>query len=53
MWRAGFDARRRIYGQDVVKVGKTPVLHPAEARALTDSIDVTTQAGLRDRRSSA
>ena len=32
-----------------VKVGKTPVLDPAEARALFDSIDVTTQAGLRDR----
>jgi site-specific recombinase XerD len=33
----------------VVKVGKTPVLDPAEARTLIDSIDVTTQAGLRDR----
>ena len=33
----------------VVKVGKTPVLDPAEARTLLDSIDVTTQAGLRDR----
>jgi len=33
----------------VVKVGKTPVLDPAEARALLDSIDVTTSAGLRDR----
>src|SRR6202040_4268561 len=32
-----------------VKSGKTPVLEPAEARALIDSIDVTTQAGLRDR----
>jgi site-specific recombinase XerD len=31
------------------KVGKTPVLDPAEARALLDSIDVTTPAGLRDR----
>jgi integrase/recombinase XerC len=33
----------------IVKRGKTPVLEPAEARALLDSIDVTTQAGLRDR----
>jgi site-specific recombinase XerD len=33
----------------IVKVGKTPVLDPSEARALLDSIDVTTQAGLRDR----
>ena len=32
-----------------VKAGKTPVLEPAEARALLDSIDVTTHAGLRDR----
>jgi integrase len=32
-----------------VKRGKTPVLDPAEARALLDSIDVTTPAGLRDR----
>jgi integrase len=32
-----------------VKAGKTPVLGPAEARALIDSIDVTTIAGLRDR----
>ena len=33
----------------VVKEGKTPVLDPAEARALLDSIDTTTPAGLRDR----
>lgn len=33
----------------VVKVGKTPVLDPEEARTLIDSIDVTTHAGLRDR----
>ena len=33
----------------IVKVGKTAILDPAEARALLDSIDVTTQAGLRDR----
>jgi site-specific recombinase XerD len=33
----------------VVRVGKTAVLEPAEARALLDSIDVTTPAGLRDR----
>jgi len=33
----------------VVKVGKTPVLDPEEARVLIDSIDVTTHAGLRDR----
>lgn len=29
--------------------GKTPVLDPAEARQLLDSIDVSTPAGLRDR----
>jgi integrase len=33
----------------VVTSGQTPVLDPAEARALLDSIDVSTQAGLRDR----
>lgn len=33
----------------VVKVGKTPVLAPEEARTLLDSIDATTHAGLRDR----
>ena len=33
----------------IVKVGKTPVLDVTEARVLLDSIDVTTQAGLRDR----
>ena len=33
----------------VVRVGKTPVLDPAEARVLLDSIDVTTPGGLRDR----
>ena len=33
----------------VVKRGKTPVLQPDEARALLDSIDVSTPAGLRDR----
>ncbi len=33
----------------VVKRGKTPVLSAAEARALLDSIDVTTPIGLRDR----
>ena len=32
-----------------VKAGKTPVLEPAEARALIDSIDVGTPVGLRDR----
>ena len=32
-----------------VKRGKTPVLSPEEARQLLDSIDVATQAGLRDR----
>ena len=31
------------------KGGKTPVLDPAEARQLIDSIDVTTPIGLRDR----
>lgn len=33
----------------IVKAGKTPVLEPDEARALLDSINVTTPAGLRDR----
>jgi site-specific recombinase XerD len=33
----------------VVKTGKTPVLAPDEARALLESIDVSTPAGLRDR----
>jgi site-specific recombinase XerD len=33
----------------IVRQGKTPVLEPAEARALLDSIDVSTHAGLRDR----
>src|SRR3954466_7579198 len=33
----------------IVRHGKTPVLDPAEARQLLDSIDVTTPAGLRDR----
>jgi integrase/recombinase XerC len=35
--------------QHIVKGGKTPVLDPAEARALLDRIDITTPAGLRDR----
>jgi site-specific recombinase XerD len=33
----------------VVRMGKTPVLEPAEARRLLDSIDPSTPAGLRDR----
>jgi len=33
----------------VSRMGKTPVLEPAEARALIDSIDITTPVGLRDR----
>jgi site-specific recombinase XerD len=33
----------------VVKVGKTPVLAPEEARALIDSFDIATHVGLRDR----
>ena len=33
----------------VVTLGQTPVLDPAEARALLDSIDTSTVAGLRDR----
>jgi site-specific recombinase XerC len=33
----------------VVTCGQTPVLDPAEARALLDSINVSTHAGLRDR----
>ena len=32
-----------------MRKGKTPVLEPAEARALLDSIDATTLVGLRDR----
>ena len=32
-----------------VRVGKTPVLDPVEARQLLDGIDLTTPAGLRDR----
>ena len=32
-----------------VRLGKTPVLDPQEARRLLDAIDVTTLAGLRDR----
>jgi site-specific recombinase XerD len=35
--------------QHSVKGGKTPVLDPAEARGLLDSIDTATPAGLRDR----
>ena len=35
--------------QHVVTGGKTPVLDPAEARALLDSIDTSTPVGLRDR----
>jgi len=34
--------------QHIVKQGKTPVLEPAEARQLLDSIDLTTAVGLRD-----
>ena len=33
----------------IVRQGKTPVLEPAEARALLDSIDTATPGGLRDR----
>ncbi|WP_252181236.1 tyrosine-type recombinase/integrase [Azospirillum sp. B4] len=33
----------------IVRTGKTPVLAPAEARALLDGIDTGTVAGLRDR----
>ncbi len=33
----------------VVKTGKTPVLTPAEARKLLDSIDISNVVGLRDR----
>lgn len=33
----------------VVKRGKTPVLAPEEARAILDTIDITTSIGLRDR----
>jgi integrase/recombinase XerC len=32
-----------------VKRGKTPVLSPEEARRVLDAIDVSNQAGLRDR----
>ncbi len=33
----------------IVRQGKTPVLEPAEVRALLDAVDLTTHAGLRDR----
>jgi site-specific recombinase XerD len=33
----------------VVRTGKTPVLDPAEARRMLDSIDTSTPAGLRDK----
>src|SRR5712671_336005 len=33
----------------VVTCGQTPVLDPSEARALLDSIDIATHAGLRNR----
>ena len=33
----------------VVRTGKTPVLQPAEARLLLDTIDTSTLPGLRDR----
>ncbi len=33
----------------IVRQGQTPVLEPAEARALLDSIDTSMPAGLRDR----
>ena len=33
----------------VVRTGKTPVLQPAEARQLLDTIDTSTVRGLRDR----
>ena len=33
----------------IVKKGKTPVLSPKEARRILESVDVSTQAGLRDR----
>jgi site-specific recombinase XerD len=33
----------------IVRKGKTPLLEPIEARALLDSIDVSTPIGLRDR----
>jgi integrase/recombinase XerC len=33
----------------IVRKGKTPVLEPAEARALLNSIDTATPVGLRDR----
>jgi integrase len=35
--------------QHIVRSGKTPVLEPAEARVLLNSIDATTLVGLRDR----
>jgi integrase len=40
---------RQTCPQHIVKDGKTPILDPAEARALLDSIDTATPAGLRDR----
>jgi hypothetical protein len=34
--------------RNIAKSGKTPVLEPAEARALLNGIDVTTPVGLCD-----
>ncbi len=50
-WRPNDSVRRIVVVALAreVKVGKTPVLAPEEARALIDSIEVTTIAGLRDR----
>ena len=47
--RAGESGRVGARAAHSVKRGKTPVLDPAEARALLDAIDVSTPAGLRDR----
>jgi integrase/recombinase XerC len=45
-WSPASSVRRPRH---VVTSGQTPVLDPAQARALLDSIDVSTHAGLRDR----
>jgi len=49
--RAPSTGRTRCGGpRHIVTIGRTPVLDPAEAKALLDNIDVSTPAGLRERR---
>jgi integrase len=46
---AGTDRVNIVGARQVVTSGQTPVLDPAEARALLDGIDTGNHAGLRDR----